>query len=156
EKTGKNIEAAGWIYDHSTGKTIWGIWSGPARMYKGLWRIEETFREVKTVFKVRPIRHRRGDRVEVHIWICILAYLIEKISEMEVRREKEGTMDVENLTGENVFSMFDTIVLNENRVKSDMKRVWYTSTELTEIQREVIERLKIGDEAFIANKIIKL
>ncbi|MGC8725631.1 MAG: transposase, partial [Thermoplasmata archaeon] len=25
EKTGKNIEAAGWIYDHSTGKTIWGI-----------------------------------------------------------------------------------------------------------------------------------
>ncbi len=25
EKTGKNIEAAGWIFDHSVGKTVWGI-----------------------------------------------------------------------------------------------------------------------------------
>ncbi|MHB1469997.1 MAG: transposase [Thermoplasmataceae archaeon] len=25
EKTGKNIEAAGWIFDHSIGKTVWGI-----------------------------------------------------------------------------------------------------------------------------------
>ncbi|EQD75211.1 transposase, IS4 family protein, partial [mine drainage metagenome] len=25
KKTGKNIEAAGWIFDHSVGKTVWGI-----------------------------------------------------------------------------------------------------------------------------------
>lgn len=25
EKTGKNIEAAGWLFDHSIGKTVWGI-----------------------------------------------------------------------------------------------------------------------------------
>ena len=25
EKTGRNIEAAGWIFDHSIGKTVWGI-----------------------------------------------------------------------------------------------------------------------------------
>ncbi len=25
EKSGKNIEAAGWIYDHSSGRTVWGI-----------------------------------------------------------------------------------------------------------------------------------
>ncbi|BAB60042.1 TVG0921852 [Thermoplasma volcanium GSS1] len=25
KKTGKNIEAAGWIFDHSTGRTVWGI-----------------------------------------------------------------------------------------------------------------------------------
>ncbi len=25
EKTGKNIEAAGWIFDHSVGRSVWGI-----------------------------------------------------------------------------------------------------------------------------------
>ncbi len=25
EKSGKNMEAAGWLFDHSSGRTIWGI-----------------------------------------------------------------------------------------------------------------------------------
>ena len=73
-----------------------------------------------------------------------------------MREGKEGVIEGETMTGDHLFSMFDTIVLNENRVKSEMNRVWYTSTELTEIQRGLIEKLKIGSEVFIVNKIIKL
>ena len=34
-----------------------------------------------------------------------------------------------------------------------MNRVWYTSTELTDRQRELTELLKVGSEAFTCNKI---
>jgi transposase len=129
-----------------------------AKMYKGLWRIEETFREIKTVFKVRPIRHRREDRVEVHIWICVLAYLIEKIAEIEVRRkgvwgELEKTVTI---TGERVFRTFDGVILNENSVRNDRKRRWFTVTELTDKQLELAEAVGIGKELFSAHGVVKL
>ena len=48
------------------------------RSYKALSRVERAFRTLKTVrLKVRPIHHRRADRVRAHIFICTLAYYVE-------------------------------------------------------------------------------
>ncbi len=48
------------------------------RAYKDLSRVEQAFRCLKTVdLKVRPINHRRPDRVRAHIFICMLAYYVE-------------------------------------------------------------------------------
>jgi len=48
------------------------------RSYKLLSQIEQAFRSFKTVdLKVRPIRHRREDRVRAHIFLCMLAYYVE-------------------------------------------------------------------------------
>ncbi len=44
--------------------------------YKGLLEVEDAFREFKTYLEVRPIRHRRADRVVNHIRLCFLAYWI--------------------------------------------------------------------------------
>lgn len=48
------------------------------RAYKNLSRVERAFRSLKSVdLKVRPIHHRRADRVRAHVLLCMLAYFVE-------------------------------------------------------------------------------
>jgi transposase len=42
--------------------------------YKGLLDVEEAFCELKSYLEVRPIFHRRPDRVINHVRLCFLAY----------------------------------------------------------------------------------
>lgn len=46
--------------------------------YKSLSRVEQAFRSLKTVdLKVRPIYHRKSERVRSHVFLCMLAYYVE-------------------------------------------------------------------------------
>jgi hypothetical protein len=48
------------------------------RNYKSLAQVERAFRSLKTIdLKVRPIHHRKADRVRAHIFLCMLAYYVE-------------------------------------------------------------------------------
>lgn len=48
------------------------------RNYKSLAQVERAFRSLKTVdLKVRPIHHRKAERVRAHIFMCMLAYYVE-------------------------------------------------------------------------------
>jgi hypothetical protein len=48
------------------------------RSYKQLAAIERAFRSLKTVdLRVRPIHHRKADRVRAHVFLCLLAYYVE-------------------------------------------------------------------------------
>lgn len=48
------------------------------RTYKSLTRVERAFLSLKTLdLHVRPIRHRREDRVRSHIFLCMLAYYVQ-------------------------------------------------------------------------------
>ena len=44
--------------------------------YKGLLDVEEAFCELKSYLEVRPVHHRRPDRVVNHVRLCFLAYWI--------------------------------------------------------------------------------
>ena len=48
------------------------------RTYKALTLVERAFLSLKTLdLHVRPIRHRREDRVRSHIFLCMLAYYVQ-------------------------------------------------------------------------------
>jgi len=47
-----------------------------AQAYKSLWMIEHAFRDLKDIFKIRPIFHWTPSRVRGHIFICFLAFLL--------------------------------------------------------------------------------
>jgi len=48
------------------------------RNYKSLSVVERAFRSLKTIdLKVRPIHHRKADRVRAHVFLCMLAYYVE-------------------------------------------------------------------------------
>jgi len=46
--------------------------------YKSLSQVERAFRSLKTVdLQVRPIFHRKDDRIKAHVFLCMLAYYLE-------------------------------------------------------------------------------
>ena len=61
-----------------------------ARAYKNLWMIEHAFRDIKDIFKIRPIFHWTPSRVRGHIFVCFLAFLLtcilqRRLFEIEVK-----------------------------------------------------------------------
>jgi len=61
-----------------------------ARAYKSLWMIEHAFRDLKDIFKIRPIFHWTSCRVRGHIFVCFLAFLLtvsfqRRLSEIGVK-----------------------------------------------------------------------
>jgi transposase len=58
-------------------------WSGSEiwRAYTQLTDAEAAFRNQKTDLKLRPVWHQREDRVEAHILVCFLAYVLRKTLE---------------------------------------------------------------------------
>jgi Transposase DDE domain len=48
-----------------------------AKAYKSLWRVERTFRSLKSTLDVRPVFHQRDDSIIGHITGCFLALRLE-------------------------------------------------------------------------------
>ncbi len=59
-----------------------------AKGYRTLWRVEDAFRHIKSPIQLRPIRHWSDPRVLGHVFICVLAYTLERLYEQEL--EKNG------------------------------------------------------------------
>ncbi len=53
--------------------------------YLQLQEVERSFRVVKNLLKLRPIFHWRSRRVEAHIFIVFLAFLLAKVLELKLR-----------------------------------------------------------------------
>lgn len=53
--------------------------------YSQLWKIEKAFRVTKHDLKVRPIFHRKHERIEAHVCISFAAYLVYKELERQLK-----------------------------------------------------------------------
>lgn len=47
-----------------------------ALAYKGLWRIEQAFRHLKSGLEIRPVFHWTEERVRSHVLVCFLALVL--------------------------------------------------------------------------------
>lgn len=56
-------------------------------IYRGLWRIEETFRVTKSELEARPVYVWTREHIEAHFLICFLALTISRILEMKLDRK---------------------------------------------------------------------
>src|SRR5690606_4294805 len=56
--------------------------------YSNLWVVEKAFRISKTDLKVRPIYHRKIQRIKAHICICFMAYTLYKEFERRLKVNK--------------------------------------------------------------------
>jgi transposase len=54
------------------------------KKYRGLWKIEESFRVLKTDLEGRPVYVRNEDHIEGHFLVCFIALLISRILEMKL------------------------------------------------------------------------
>jgi len=53
--------------------------------YKELTRIEASFRDLKSLLDLRPVYHRRARRIAAHVFVCVLALLVEEVLERKLR-----------------------------------------------------------------------
>jgi hypothetical protein len=53
--------------------------------YKRLLRVEESFRRLKHGIDIRPMYHRKDERIRAHVFACVLALLLERIAEIRTR-----------------------------------------------------------------------
>jgi transposase len=69
------------------------------KVYKSLAMVERAFRTIKGPISVRPIRHWLPGRIRAHLYLCVVAYLLERWIERKVR-EGGGGPEWEPLTAE--------------------------------------------------------
>jgi hypothetical protein len=67
-----------------------------ARLYKSLLLVEASWRDLKQVLELRPVYHRKEERIRAHVTLCFLALMLVRVVEKStgdtwpnVRRELE-------------------------------------------------------------------
>ncbi len=70
--------------------------TGVVAHYKNLQEVEDAFCHLKSYLRVRPMFHRRPDRVRNHVRICFIAYWLGAKLELQWR-QKDQTIEVHNL-----------------------------------------------------------
>ena len=55
--------------------------------YKDLWKIERSFRTIKSFLDIRPVNHRKEERIEAHVFVCVLSLLIARLFEKSMNEE---------------------------------------------------------------------
>lgn len=56
--------------------------------YHSLWKIEESFRIMKSTLEVRPIFHWTEKRIKGHFVVCFLAFLLERTMELRLKANR--------------------------------------------------------------------
>ena len=79
----------GWYLLHTNANADQAAKEAVLGHYKGLLNIEEAFGELKSYLEVRPVFHRRPDRVRNHVRICFLAYWLSARLGREWRAAQE-------------------------------------------------------------------
>lgn len=102
--------------------------------YRDLADVERAFRTMKSVLDLRPFFHRTADRVRAHVFICVLAYLLEKLMEKALKRAQMP------LSAEKALSSLKQMAVAVMKV--DQESYGYVS-EPTYRQRQVLAALDI-------------
>jgi transposase len=103
--------------------------------YKQLLEVERAFRTLKTTLDLRPLYHRKNERIEVHVFLCFLALLLVRIAERQTGQ-----------TWDQIRAILERIHLGE--FESQNGRI-LQRTELNSDQIKLLKVLKISSPAKI-------
>ena len=98
--------------------------------YKQLLEVERAFRTMKTTLDLRPVYHRKDERIESHVFVCFLALMLVRIAERKT-----------NLTWDKIRTQMER--LHRIEFFSNDGRVLQT-TEPTKEQLNIFKLLKIS------------
>ena len=143
EKVHRITEWAGWwVLATDTDLSVEEV----ARLYQGLAIIERGWKELKGVLEVRPLHHRLRRRIESHLLICSLAFLLERYVELKVR-EAKLERDGGPLTGPAAVREFESLVVNRQEIADTGVR-FNQFTELDAEQTAVVQAVGLKTEQF--------
>jgi transposase len=105
--------------------------------YKQLMEVERAFRTLKTTLDLRPLYHRKEERIRAHVLLCYLSLLLVRIAEHETGE-----------TWDRIRPIMDRCHLGEFSSKDG--RI-FQRTELTSEQVNILNRLKIAHPPSVYN-----
>jgi len=100
------------------------------KTYKQLNDVENSFNIVKNQLDLRPINHYKNERVKAHVFICVLALLIEKIMAKHLK-------DISPQTALEELKRIHITKVRESNFERDIL------TELLDSQKQIFNQLKI-------------
>jgi len=103
--------------------------------YKQLMEVERAFRTLKTTLELRPLFHRKDERIKSHVLLCYLALLLVRISERETGETWDRIRSIMERCHLGEFSSKDGRILQR--------------TELTADQANILKRLNIASPLVI-------
>ena len=62
--------------------------------YHTLWKIEESFRIMKSTLEIRPVYHSNPERIKGHFVVCFLAFLMERKMELLLKGENRDDDEI--------------------------------------------------------------
>lgn len=114
--------------------------------YKKLSFVEQAFRNLKTVqLEIRPVYHKKDDRIRAHVFICMLAYYLQWHARQRLQPlfEKDGAGKGRKWTFENVVEHLSAI--RSNRCLSNGVEFNLITKANTEQQR-ILDLLATGND----------
>jgi transposase len=113
------------------------------KAYKKLSLAEQAFRNLKTVaLEIRPVYHKKDDRIRSHVFLCVLAYYVQWHMEQRLKPlfEEDGQGKYRQWTVENVLERLKGI---------RRQRVAVSAVEFDQVsqpddeQQKILELLKV-------------
>jgi hypothetical protein len=106
-----------------------------ALLYKSLLEVERSWRDLKQVLDLRPVYHRKEDRIRAHVTLCFLGLMLVRVVETTVQD-----------SWPNLRRELERMCLGE--FSSATGRVLQRS-ETTPRQREILSRLEIAEPKLV-------
>jgi len=105
--------------------------------YHTLWKIEESFRIMKSTMEVRPVFHWRPKRISGHFVVCFLAFLMERKMELLLKDEKDETISSPQRIQEALNTMqLAAVTANNEEV--------FVKAKTTPLSNKIFKLLKIN------------
>lgn len=112
-------------------------------IYRGLWRIEETFKITKSELYTRPVYVSRKEHIESHFLTCYIAFVLSRVLQHKLDKKYSVGKILENLGKYNcsnihenyyLFNYYDTVLKDiglatnidfslKNRSLQDIKKI---------------------------------
>lgn len=105
------------------------------RLYRDKNKVEASFRTIKSVLDIQPIRHRKDEKVRAHVTICMLALFLEKALQKRLG---------DNISAASAIEILDSCFLNRY---FEAGEPIYSITETTKEQFKIFKKLGLENLA---------
>lgn len=102
--------------------------------YHTLWKIEESFRIMKSTLEVRPVFHWTEPRIKGHFVVCFLSFLLERTLEFRLKKAKVAA------SPERIREALNA--MNFVEMEIEQKKL-YVKTKGTELGNQILRVLRI-------------
>ncbi len=111
--------------------------------YHDLYKIEESFRILKTTMETRPIFLRNNEHIEGHFVVCFLAFLLERELELRLRR-----LEID-YSAEKIKEALNSLEFSKIEIEG---RTFYMKSKCQSLASKIMDLLRIKQPGNLLNE----